>query len=181
MFTKASTFAAKAHAGQTRKATGMPYIIHPVSVVTILMDHGVMDEVTLTAAVLHDVVEDTEATIEVIERRFGDKVAEIVAALTKPEDGSRDERKAAALVLVAGGPAEAKAIKMADRLDNLRGMIDLPWSQKLRAKYATEAVAIATIGMGTLPSLSAVLMREAAIHLDDVVITAVQGQHPREK
>jgi len=72
-------FAARAHAGQTRKATDIPYIVHPVGVMLILIEAGENDPEGLAAALLHDTVEDTEVTLAQIQEAFGARVAEIVA------------------------------------------------------------------------------------------------------
>lgn len=78
---KAYDVAAKAHANQRRKS-GEPYIIHPLGVATILAELQ-MDETTLAAAFLHDVVEDTETTLDQLKEMFGVKVADLVDGVTK--------------------------------------------------------------------------------------------------
>jgi (p)ppGpp synthase/HD superfamily hydrolase len=113
--------AEKAHAGQTRNGSGgMAYIHHPVAVAELLAANG-FDESTVAAALLHDVVEDSEARIDDIAADFGQRVADLVAALT--EDGSiepferrKDEHRRH--VEEAGG--EALAIYAADKLSNIR-------------------------------------------------------------
>ena len=93
---KALQFATAAHEGQVRKYTGEPYIIHPVEVMEIVKTVS-NDTAMHAAALLHDVVEDTDVTIEDIIREFGDDVAQLVDDLTdvsKPEDGNRKTRKA---------------------------------------------------------------------------------------
>ena len=94
---KAYTFALAAHAavGQKRKYTGEDYIHHPVQVANIVYSRGYSDEM-LAAAYLHDVVEDTQVTIELIKKEFGKCIATLVEGLTdvsKPEDGNRAARK----------------------------------------------------------------------------------------
>ena len=74
-------FAQKAHGGIVRKS-GEPYIIHPISVSQILIDNN-MDYSTIMAALLHDVVEDTEITLAEIEKKFGKTVAKLVDGVTK--------------------------------------------------------------------------------------------------
>ena len=74
-------FAAKCHEGQTR-SSGEPYIVHPVAVAYILLELG-MDTDTLCAALLHDVVEDTAATLDDVQKRFGHDVAMLVDGVTK--------------------------------------------------------------------------------------------------
>lgn len=119
---RAHAFAAKAHASidQRRKYTGQPYIVHPVAVAALVRSVPHTPEM-IAAAYLHDVVEDTPVTIEVIEHEFGAVVAELVGWLTdvsKPEDGNRRVRKQLDLKHTAQAPAAAKTIKIADLIDN---------------------------------------------------------------
>lgn len=86
---KAHEFAAKAHEGQVRKYSGEPYISHPVAVADLVQEfyahyRQMNHEVAICAALLHDVVEDCDVSIEEIEKEFGPEVAELVWYLTKP-------------------------------------------------------------------------------------------------
>ena len=94
----AGTYAEKAHMGQVRKYTGEPYIVHPSAVAELLrLNYKDTTEEMYMAALLHDTVEDTEATHEEIEKFFGKEVSDLVRGLTdisKPEDGNRATRKA---------------------------------------------------------------------------------------
>ena len=83
LVTEAFDFAARAHRGQDRKGDGSPYIRHPVEVARLLHREGLDDDATMAAAFLHDVVEDSEATIDDIRDRFGSEVAAIVEAMTE--------------------------------------------------------------------------------------------------
>lgn len=119
---EALVFARKAHAGQTRKYDGKPYIFHPMAVAQIMRDFGFGAE-EIAAAYLHDTVEDTPTTIEDIRAQFGDKVADLVAWLTdvsKKTDGNRKTRKHLDLVHMAKAPVPAQNIKLADLIDNTR-------------------------------------------------------------
>ena len=82
VITEAFELADSAHADQKRKS-GEPYIIHPVAVATILVETVEMDTETITAALLHDVVEDTEIKLEEIQKKFGKDVAHLVDGVTK--------------------------------------------------------------------------------------------------
>lgn len=120
----ALVFAYNAHKGQFRKYTGEPYICHPIAVAAILERRGFEDDM-LAAAILHDVVEDTPVTIEEIYYRFGNEVAELVAAVTdisKPEDGNRAARKEIDRNHIAAGNSRSKAIKLADLIDNTKSI-----------------------------------------------------------
>lgn len=111
--------------GQVRKYTGQPYIVHPVEVMTIVQTVEHTDEM-LCAALLHDVVEDTDIDIDYIERVFGSEVAELVDWLTdvsKPEDGNRKTRKALDREHSIAAPAQAQTIKMADLISNSRDIM----------------------------------------------------------
>jgi (p)ppGpp synthase/HD superfamily hydrolase len=118
---KALEMAERAHAGQTRNGSGgMAYIHHPVAVAELLAAHG-CDESTVAAALLHDVVEDSEASIDDITAAFGQPVADLVAALTEDESIEPFERRKEAHrrhVEEVGG--DALAIYAADKLSNIR-------------------------------------------------------------
>lgn len=111
--------ARQAHAGQVRNgSSGMPYIEHPQAVAALLAEHGHGDDV-LAAALLHDVVEDSETTVEEVRERFGDTVADLVAALSDDEsiDDYR-ERKDEHRERVRAADGDAFAIYGADKLTN---------------------------------------------------------------
>jgi (p)ppGpp synthase/HD superfamily hydrolase len=118
---KALEMAEAAHAGQTRRGSGgMAYIHHPVAVAELLAANG-FDEPAVAAALLHDVVEDSEASVEDIEAGFGQPVARLVAALTEDESIEPFERRKEAHRSHAervGG--DALAIYAADKLSNIR-------------------------------------------------------------
>jgi (p)ppGpp synthase/HD superfamily hydrolase len=115
--------ARQAHAGQTRDGSGgMPYIEHPVAVAERLARHGASDEV-LAAALLHDVVEESETGVAAVRERFGDAVAELVEVMTEDETiEDYEERKAEHRRRAAGAGPEALAIYAADKLTNV-GML----------------------------------------------------------
>lgn len=119
-----------AHEGQVRNGSGgMPYIEHPIAVAARLEGQGYGDEV-LAAALLHDVIEDSETTLDELRRLFGEEVAGLVGALTDDESlESYRERKAEHRQRVAAAPAEALAIYAADKLTNVT---------TLREAYAAE-------------------------------------------
>ena len=125
---KALVFATAAHAAvkQTRKYTGEPYIIHPIHVMSIVKTVTHTPEM-LAAALLHDVVEDTGVTIELIDKEFGAEVSSLVEWLTdvsKPEDGNRTVRKAIDRKHIARAPAQAKTIKLADLISNTQSIVE---------------------------------------------------------
>jgi guanosine-3',5'-bis(diphosphate) 3'-pyrophosphohydrolase len=126
MVERARVFATAAHAavGQLRKYTNEPYIVHPAEVVEIVKTRP-HDSEMLCAAWLHDVVEDTEVTVEVIRSEFGNRVAELVEWLTdvsKPGMGNRSFRKAIDREHTSRAPAEAQTIKCADLISNTKSI-----------------------------------------------------------
>jgi guanosine-3',5'-bis(diphosphate) 3'-pyrophosphohydrolase len=126
---KAKVFATAAHAAvkQMRKYTGDPYIVHPAEVAAIVDNVPGRTDEMVAAAWLHDTVEDTGVTIEIIETEFGSRVAELVGWLTdisKPEDGTRATRKAIDRAHSASAPGEAQTIKLADLLSNTRSITE---------------------------------------------------------
>ncbi len=127
MVERARVFATAAHAavGQVRKYTFEPYIVHPAEVASIVATVAHTEEM-LAAAWLHDTVEDTGVTIEVIRAEFGAEVAELVGWLTdvsRPEHGNRAHRKALDRAHSAMAPAEAQTVKLADLIANTRSIM----------------------------------------------------------
>jgi (p)ppGpp synthase/HD superfamily hydrolase len=123
----ARIFATAAHTAvaQLRKYSGEPYIVHPAEVAGIVATVAHTPEM-LAAAWLHDVVEDTGVTNEVIRAEFGADVAELVGWLTdvsRPEQGNRAIRKAIDRAHSAMAPAEAQTIKLADLISNTRSIV----------------------------------------------------------
>ncbi len=127
MLDKAIGFAVKAHSGMKRKGTETPYIVHPLEVVAIVATMT-NDANVLAGAVLHDVVEDTDYTIDDIRREFGDKVAALVTSESedKREDLPPAEtwkiRKQETLEHLENAPVEVKMITLGDKLSNIRAI-----------------------------------------------------------
>lgn len=117
--------ATEAHAGQIRNgAGGIPYIEHPKAVAELLAEHGWTEEV-LAAALLHDVIEDSEMTLDTLRSQFGDPVAELVAVLSDDESiESWRERKTEHRGRVAGDGIEPLVIYGADKLTNVKALRD---------------------------------------------------------
>jgi (p)ppGpp synthase/HD superfamily hydrolase len=124
---KARVFATAAHASaaQLRKYTNEPYIVHPAEVSGIVDSVEGATAAMVAAAWLHDVVEDTGVTNEIIRAEFGEEVAELVGWLTdvsRPEQGNRATRKAIDRAHTAMAPAAAQTIKLADLISNCRSI-----------------------------------------------------------
>ncbi len=143
---RAYALGASAHAGQTR-ASGEPYITHPVAVASILADLR-MDAETLCAAILHDALEDTPLERRVLEDAFGDTVADLVEGVTKLDRLKfRDRQEAAAesfrkMLLAMSRDLRVILIKLADRLHNMRTLDAMaPASQKRTARETLDIYA----------------------------------------
>ncbi|HDT4388515.1 TPA: HD domain-containing protein [Klebsiella pneumoniae] len=138
---KAQMFAAGAHAGvgQKRKYTGEDYIHHPVAVAEIVRKHGGTDEM-VAAAMLHDTIEDTQVTFDHIFSLFGDRVAEMVDALSnkaKKEDGNRETRFFINVkALRERLDMQSRVIKLADLIHNTQSITR--YDQKFAAQYLAE-------------------------------------------
>lgn len=122
---QAVRFAAVHHGDQKRKYTGEPYIVHCFEVAMTVHRAGGTIEMVI-AAILHDVVEDTPATLEQVRATFGDIVAGYVDALTekRPEGYNRAQRKMLYTNQLREAPNEVKTIKLADLLSNTRDIVE---------------------------------------------------------
>jgi GTP diphosphokinase / guanosine-3',5'-bis(diphosphate) 3'-diphosphatase len=136
---EAISFSAKKHRYQTRKGVdGEPYINHPIEVANILANVGkVTDYNVLTAAVLHDTVEDTETTAEELTNLFGEKVCSIVLEVTDDKSLPKHERK---LLQIEHSPhlsVEAKQVKLADKISNVSDVLNNPpdWPEERKQEY----------------------------------------------
>lgn len=129
MLTRAYRFASAAHEGQKRKS-GEPFIVHPIEVAIILADLR-MDAETVCAALLHDTVEDTEVTAEVVEEEFGPDVRQLVEGVTKitriEVESLSDEQAATIRKMLVAMSKDIRVIviKLADRLHNMRTLASL--------------------------------------------------------
>ncbi len=119
--TRAIEFATRKHAGQRRKGSDLPYIMHPLETMGILQAMDA-DCSLLMAGVLHDVVEDTDTTIEMIMETFGEEVAELVERHSEDKSKTWDERKEKAIDDTAKGSARFKMLIIADKVSNLRSL-----------------------------------------------------------
>ena len=119
---RAIAFATRAHLGQMRKGTALPYIEHPLAVGRILAECGQLAGV-VAAGVLHDTIEDTAVTRAEIERHFGPRLAELVAAVSEPDRNvSWEERKRRTIETVRRASLPVVWIELADKLDNIRAI-----------------------------------------------------------
>ena len=137
---KALEFSARKHRNQRRKdIDASPYINHPISLANILCNEAhVTDIYVICGALLHDTVEDTETEPEELEREFGSKIKNIVMDVTDDQSLKKDERKQAQIDHAAHICSEAKLVKLADKISNLRDVSSNPppeWSLDRRQEY----------------------------------------------
>ena len=120
MIFKAIEFAARAHSGQYRKGTQVPYIVHPLNVGRLLIEAGASEAVA-AAGILHDTLEDAGVTLEAVCRTFGAEVAELVAAVSEPpkSEVAWEGRKRELLRRMAAAAPGVVLVEAADKLDNL--------------------------------------------------------------
>lgn len=120
MLKKALDFAARAHAGQVRKGTKKPYIVHPIEVGEIVQTMT-EDEEVICAALLHDTIEDCKGvTWEVLRDQFTKRIADLVASESEDKTKGWIERKQATIRHMAECEKEVKMIALADKLSNMR-------------------------------------------------------------
>ncbi|KAF0246374.1 MAG: metal dependent [Planctomycetota bacterium] len=134
---KAISFAAQRHQGQMRKDKKTPYVAHPMRVSTILaQEFKVSDPDILTAALLHDTIEDTTTDWDDVAREFGSKVAGWVAALSKDKRVEEHERERVYFESLGKSCVEVKLCKLGDTLDNLIDVtgLDRPAQEKALGK-----------------------------------------------
>lgn len=120
MIDRAIEFATKAHEGQVRKGTKRPYIVHPIEVGEIVSTMTT-DEEVISAAILHDTIEDCEGvTKEMLGEYFSERVAFLVAQESEDKSKSWIERKGATIERMQSAPYEVQMIGLADKLSNMR-------------------------------------------------------------
>src|SRR5213080_1888393 len=121
---KALMMASQAHKNQYRKKTKIPYITHPVAVGMILMKAGYGEDL-VAAGILHDTVEDTPLTLADIEESFGPKIVKIVEGCSEPDKSLPwEERKKHTIEFLKTAPLETRAVVCADKLHNIRSIIN---------------------------------------------------------
>lgn len=122
LLNKAIHFAVDHHAGAVRKGSGLPYILHPLETMQILNSMKA-DIPLLIAGVLHDTVEDTDATIEEITSLFGSDIGTLVNSHTEDKSLSWKERKQHAIDSLAEADFRLKMLVLADKVSNLRSIV----------------------------------------------------------
>jgi GTP diphosphokinase / guanosine-3',5'-bis(diphosphate) 3'-diphosphatase len=164
---KALAFAAHKHRDQRRKdAQASPYINHPIALADVLVNEGgVTDVEVLCAALLHDTVEDTATTHEELVDAFGSRIARIVAEVTDDTSLSKAERKRLQVEHAVRLSPEAKRVKLADKICNLRDVASQPpahWDLPRRREYFDWAKSVVDRLRGVDPRLEAAFDRAYA-------------------
>jgi guanosine-3',5'-bis(diphosphate) 3'-pyrophosphohydrolase len=157
---KALAFAAHKHRDQRRKDPGAsPYINHPIALADVLVNEGgVTDVEVLCAALLHDTVEDTATTPEELAGAFGERVARIVAEVTDDQTLPKAERKRLQVAHAGELSQEAKLVKLADKICNLRDVAERAppsWDLARRREYFDWAKRVVDGLRGAHPQLEA--------------------------
>lgn len=119
---RALCIALAAHAQQVRKTDDSPYIVHPVMVALLLARHG-FEEPVIAAALVHDVLEDTNVAEGTLRRELGDEIADLVKTVSEDKTLPWEERKRAYIQHVRVGSEGAKAISVADKIHNLQSLL----------------------------------------------------------
>lgn len=163
----ALAFAADKHRNQRRKdAHSSPYINHPIALTQLLACEAMeRDRAVLAAAALHDTVEDTDTTFEDLESAFGRDIANIVREVTDDKTLDKAERKLLQIKHAAHASKSAKAVKLADKICNLRDLNKSPppdWSVERRREYFDWAKRVVEAMRGSYPLLERLFDAEYA-------------------
>lgn len=157
---RALAFAAERHSGQRRKdAAASPYINHPIALADVLANEGrVLDVVVLSAAMLHDTIEDTCTTADELAMHFGPRIAAVVVEVSDDRSLDKATRKLRQIEHAPHLSPEAKLVKLADKICNLRDILTSPpvhWPlQRQQAYFDWSAQVIAGV-RGIHPQLEA--------------------------
>ena len=158
---KATQFAADRHRNQRRKdAEASPYINHPIALANVLANEGgVTDPVVLCAALLHDTIEDTDTTADELRTIFGDAIAGVVLEVTDDKSLPKAKRKELQIEHARHASPQAKLVKLADKICNLRDIAATPpadWDQKRKDQYFDWAKSVIDGVRGTHAQLEAI-------------------------
>jgi len=160
LFVKAVAFAAEKHRNQRRKdADASPYINHPITLANVLANEGGISDISiLCAAVLHDTIEDTNTTAAELEDIFGKKITTIVLEVTDDKGLDKDVRKQKQIEHALHISREAKLVKLADKISNLRDILTSPpadWPGERKQTYFEWASKVVAGVRGVHPELEA--------------------------
>jgi guanosine-3',5'-bis(diphosphate) 3'-pyrophosphohydrolase len=171
LLVKVEAFASEKHRTQRRKdADASPYINHPIALANVLANEGgITDAVVLSAAVLHDTIEDTNTTAEELTAIFGAKIAATVLDVTDDKSLEKHVRKHRQIEHAPHISQEAKLVKLADKICNLRDIRESPpadWSPDRKQGYFDWATKVVAGVRGIHPELEAVFDGLLARHAE---------------
>ncbi len=158
---KALAFAAHKHRDQRRKdVKASPYINHPIALADVLCNEGgITDENVLCAALLHDTIEDTKTTPDELTENFGKVISSIVMEVTDDKKIDKAERKRLQIEHAAHASHQAKLVKLADKISNLRDIVSYPpegWDLKRKQEYFDWAKKVVDQVRGTNAALEGI-------------------------
>ena len=161
----AASFAAHKHRDQRRKdRAASPYINHPIALSNVLANEGGVENSTvLSAALLHDTIEDTDTSYEELVAEFGEAIASVVLEVTDDKLLAKQERKRLQVEHAASISNEAKLVKLADKICNLRDITSSPpadWSLERKREYFDWAKQVVDQLRGVNPKLEALFDAE---------------------
>jgi guanosine-3',5'-bis(diphosphate) 3'-pyrophosphohydrolase len=164
---RATAFAAGKHRNQRRKdAEASPYINHPIALASVLANEAaVRDPLVITAALLHDTIEDTNTTAEELAAEFGADTARVVLEVTDDKNLEKEERKRLQIEHARHASTPARLVKLADKICNLRDLNIAPpagWSLKRKREYFDWAKQVIDQIRGTHDALESLFDREYA-------------------
>jgi guanosine-3',5'-bis(diphosphate) 3'-pyrophosphohydrolase len=167
---RAIAFAADKHRNQRRKdADATPYINHPIALANVLKEEGgVTDPVVLAAAILHDTIEDTETTAYELETLFGPDITKVVLEVTDDKALGKAERKQLQIEHASTASHQAKLVKLADKICNLRDIAANPpadWSVERKQEYFDWAKRVIDQVRGTHGVLEGAFDREFELRI----------------
>lgn len=156
---KALEFASIKHRDQRRKdADASPYINHPIALAKVLcVEGGVTDVNAICGALLHDTIEDTETTANELKQIFGETISKIVVEVTDDKDLPKEVRKRLQIEHAPHASHQAKLVKLADKICNLRDIVSNPpadWSLQRKREYFEWAKAVVDKIRGASSELS---------------------------
>lgn len=171
MYIRAVAFAADKHRNQRRKdADALPYINHPIALTQVLaIEGGVTDLPVLCAAVLHDTIEDTATTPDELTAQFGPQITAIVLEVTDDKSLEKHVRKQRQIEHAPHMSREAKLVKLADKICNLRDILSSPpsgWSSARKRDYFEWAAKVVSGVRGVHPGLEVIFDRLLARQAD---------------
>ena len=164
LYIKAYRFAAQAHDGQLYPGTGLPYLMHlsfvSMEVLGVLsVESGHDGDLAVQCALLHDAIEDTDVTYDLVESNFGVKVADGVLALSKNPEIPKSRQLANSLQRIKQQPPDIWIVKLADRISNLQPPPP-HWTKEKIVRYRDEAIEIHAALKDASPFLAARLVKK---------------------